>query len=162
MIVHEKRPATKGTEALAPRRGLPGTHPAARDEVREMSNVGFKVFLGIKQDWALATTQCLALLGLEETNRSTWNLWLSRFKAGQDVGRFERDRLERLSHLAQIYRGVTSAFPDGRHGLGWLTAANANPVFRGRTPLETMLDGRMQDLATVQAYLEAVLSSRPG
>jgi hypothetical protein len=57
---------------------------------------------------------------------------------------------------------VTSAFPDDRHGLGWLTAPNANPVFQGNTPLERMLGGSMHDLATVQSYLEAVLMSAAG
>jgi len=133
-----------------------------KDALRAMSNVGFKVFMAIKQEWGLSPDQCLILLGLEETNRSTWNLWQSRFKEGHDLGPFDRDRLERLSHLAQIYRGVTSAFPDDRNGLGWLLAPNANPVFQGRAPLERMLEGRMQDLAAVQSYLEAVLMSQAG
>jgi hypothetical protein len=133
-----------------------------KDELRAMTHAGFKVFLGIKEDWGLTPTQCLALLGLEPSNRSTWNLWLSRFKLGKEIGSFDRDRLERLSHLAQIYRGVTSAFPDDRHGLNWLAAPNANPVFQGDSPLQKMLGGGMQDLAAVQSYLEAVLFSSAG
>lgn len=133
-----------------------------KGDFRDMSNVGFKVFMDIKRDWALSPAQCLVLLGLEESNRSTWNLWQARFRAGEGIGSFDRDRLERLSHLAQIYRGVTSAFPDDQHGLGWLTAANGNAVFAGSSPLERLLGGSMQDLAAVQAYLEAVLIGQAG
>lgn len=133
-----------------------------KDDLIAMSNIGFKVFLGLKDEWGLSPNQCMTLLGLEETNRSTWSLWLARFKEGKGVGPFDRDRLERLSHLAQIYRGVTSAFPGDRQGLDWLLAPNDNPVFQGRAPLEKMLDGRMQDLAEVQSYLEAVLMSLAG
>lgn len=128
-----------------------------KEDLRAMSNLGFKVFMAMKDEWGLSPAQCLILLGLEESNRSTWNLWQSRFRAGRELASFDRDRLERLSHLAQIYRGVTSAFPDDRHGLTWLTAANQNPVFQGATPLQHLLGGRMRDLAAVQSYLEAVL-----
>ena len=131
-------------------------------ELQDMSHIGFKVFMALKEEWGLSPMQCMQLLGLEESNRSTWNLWQARFKEGREAALFDRDRLERLSHLAQIYRGVTSAFPEDRHGLGWLLAPNANPVFQGRPPLAVMLDGRIQDLATVQSYLEAVLMSHAG
>jgi hypothetical protein len=145
---------------------LPAPKAAPRSQdpgaLAAMSNVGFKVFMALKEEWGLTQAQCLVLLGLEETNRSTWNLWQAKFRAGKDVGVFDRDRLERLSHLAQIYRGVTSAFPDDRHGLGWLTAPNQNPVFEGASPLGRMLGGSMGDLAAVQSYLEAVLLSYAG
>lgn len=133
-----------------------------KDDLAAMSDIGFKVFMAMKEEWGIAPSQCLTLLGLEASNRSTWNLWQARFKEGKAVGPFDRDRLERLSHLAQIYRGVTSAFPAGRNGLDWLLAANANPVFQGRAPFEKMLHGSIRDLAEVQSCLEALLADSAG
>lgn len=130
-----------------------------KDDLAAMGNLGFKVFMGMKDEWGLSSSQGLTLLGLDETNRSTLNLWQARSKEGKAIGLFSRERLERLSHLAQIYRGVTSAFPEGRCGLDWLLASNTDPVFEGQSPLEKMLHGTMEDLAEVQAYLEGVLFS---
>jgi len=161
MALHANRNFPPPSGPTAPGRSNVRPHHT-KDELKAMTQVGFKVFLAIKDDWGLTPAQCMVLLGLEESNRSTWNLWLSRFRQGKDIGTFDRDRLERLSHLAQIYRGVTSAFPDERHGLGWLSAPNTNPVFQGASPLEKMLSGGMQDLASVQSYLEAVLLSAAG
>lgn len=170
-VVQAPRPVARraATGSTAPTRVVPAVRNPGivrphltREDLRSMSDVGFKILMAMKEEWSLSAAQCLTLLGLEESNRSSWNLWLARFREGKDVGVFDRDRLERLSHLAQIYRGVTSAFPDDRHGLGWLTAPNTNPVFEGVSPLERMLGGRMQDLAAVQSYLEAVLMGAAG
>jgi|GEM_PF-3260936 hypothetical protein len=161
MALKAKQPAPPGMNPKTADRDNFRPH-YTKDDLRDMGNIGFKVFMGIKEQWNLSPSQCMALLGLEDSNRSTWSLWLARFRSGKDIGSFDRDQLERLSHLAQIHRGVISAFPDDRHGLGWLAAPNANPVFQGKAPLERLLAGGMRDLAAVQSYLEAVLLSSAG
>lgn len=61
------------------------------------------------------------------------------------------DRRDRLGYFLAIYelsgRLVGSA-------PGWLRAPNRAAIFGGRSPLERMLEGRMEDLLATLTYLK--------
>jgi hypothetical protein len=122
------------------------TSPATRS-VDDPSALAFRTFLAVADRLGLAVRERLALLGIA---RSTYTVW--RRRLGQDLGNLKPDQVDRLACVLGIYERAGRIFPDG---VAWLTRANRAPAFRGRRPLDRMLDGRMEDLIETLSYLLA-------
>lgn len=76
-----------------------------------------------------------------------------RWKEGE-YGRVNRDLADRMSRLLGIHKALRIVFADPGRGYAWMRRPNA--AFRGRTALEVLGDGGMDDLIRVRRYLDAV------
>ena len=65
------------------------------------------------------------------------------------------DTLQRISHLYGIFKAINVLLPDERLADAWISRANDHPLFKGATPKEVMLDGTLESIAAVRAYLDA-------
>lgn len=123
-------------------------HPASilTDPARA-SGPAIRAFEGVAERWDLSSKERQALLGIP---RSTY------FKVRDGAGaRLSRDTLERVSYVLGIYGALHVLLPRKAAADHWVRTANDNALFKGHTPLETMLRGKVSDLFVVRQYLDA-------
>jgi hypothetical protein len=106
------------------------------------------LFVKLAANWGLTGDQCMTLMG--GMARQTWQNW----KKGK-VAALGRDQRDRLSLIFGIQKGLRTVFADDAAGLRWLQGANTDAPFAGKSPLDRMLDGGIDDLFTVRRYLDA-------
>ena len=106
-----------------------------------------RAFFRIMSAWDVGDTEARVLLGAP--SRSTFY----NYKRGEG-GPLSADTLERISYLLGIYKALRLLFPNRQQADGWMR--RKNQAFGGRTALDHALGGKVVDLATVRAYLDAV------
>ena len=119
--------------------------PEAR---RRLSTPAIALFLRTCDLWDLKVEERMAILG--GVSRQTYHNW----KAGK-VAVLTRDQLERISLVLGVLKGLRLVFAEDAHGIRWLKAANEDVIFRGRSPLDLMVDGGIGGLHDVRRYLDA-------
>jgi uncharacterized protein (DUF2384 family) len=102
--------------------------------------------LNILDRWQATPEEQQAMLGV---SRRTWFAW--RRKAPSQV---DPDRLERISYLLGIWKGLRQLFPGNRAYETWPRLPNDAPLFAGRTPMEVMSAGHVADLYKVRAWID--------
>ena len=101
------------------------------------AGAGLRTFARIASRWKLPATDAMALLGVE--SRSTYYELLKRARGSREVKGLSRDQLDRLSYILGIYEAIRVLFPHSEETRdGWVSRANAAPMFGGRSPLEMM------------------------
>lgn len=119
---------------------------------RRLTGPALRAFRNLSRIWTLTESEQLKLLGI--SSRAT----LRRWRRGQ-VTALRRDTFERLSLLYGIFKALNELFSDSDLADGWIRRANKAPLFEGRSALDFMLSGRVDDLRAVRQYLDAVLYS---
>lgn len=121
----------------------------ARHEIpnadRHQEPIELETFFALASVWNLNTDQQITLLG--SPSRSTYFKWK---KAG---GSPSVDTEERISHLIAIYKALQILFPEPARADAWLRRSNR--FFQGRSALDVLLDGRLQDIICVREYVDA-------
>jgi hypothetical protein len=118
----------------------------ARFDSRQVDGVALKAFFNLAAEWGLGVEEQLALLG--RPGKRT----LYRWKAGEVAG-LPADTLERISVLLGVYKALEVLLPAPTRGPAWIR--RANEAFGGRTALEVMLGGKVDDLYQVRRHLDA-------
>jgi hypothetical protein len=121
---------------------FPQLHPATGGR---RDAVAVKTFFRLAEEWGLTAEEQRVLLG--RPGRSTFYRWKSQTPA------LSVDTLERVSLLLGIYKALEILFPTPPRATGWLR--RPNEAFGGRTALQVMLGGRMDDLYQVRRHLDA-------
>ena len=120
----------------------------ASDSVRPFEHGAAKrAFFRIMTAWGVGDMEARVLLGAP--SRSTFY----NYKRGEG-GPLGADTLERISYVLGIYKALRLLFPNREQADGWMR--RPNQAFGGRTALDRALGGKVVDLATVRAYLDAV------
>ncbi|TJY57414.1 DUF2384 domain-containing protein [Sinimarinibacterium sp. CAU 1509] len=129
-----------------------GTPTGGNTALRE-TDVGFRAALNIASQWGLTDDQLSVLLG--GVGRSTVARWKSQLAHnGAIQAAFGPDTLDRVSYLLGIFKALRILFPDKAQADAWVKKPNTGPGFDGRSALQRMLDGRMDDLRYVRVYLD--------
>lgn len=95
--------------------------------------------------WGLSTASTCALLG--GISERTWRRWQSQPPT------LDHDALTRISLLIGIHRSLRVVFGPSL-GDAWPTIANTNPLFAGRTPIDTMVSGGIPQLIAVREVVD--------
>jgi hypothetical protein len=98
--------------------------------------------------WALRNVDAAALF---DVPLATWN----RMKAGQFRGTLDRDKLMRASLIVGIFKGLRLLF-NGPLEHGWPKAANAGPLYQGRSPVAFMIEGGIPAMMRVRDHVDAL------
>ncbi len=114
-----------------------------------MAEAGLLAFFAIAEEWQLNTREQRALLG---------NPGRSRFfdlKSGRRT-HLSDDEMDRLAYLTGIYATLQILYsPENIHL--WLTnPSEATSIWRGQSPLQYMLSGKMMALLDVYRYLNGL------
>jgi len=126
------------SETLAPR-------PTTELDSRRVAATALKAFFNLAGEWALTVEDQLTLLG--RPSRRTYFRW----RTGE-VAALPTDTLERISVLLGIYKALAILLPDPARANAWIKRANGD--FGGRTALDVMRQGRVDDLYQVRRYLD--------
>lgn len=122
------------------------SRPVAAFERGRVDAVALKAFFKLALEWGLTPTDQLALLG--QPSRRTFYRW----RAGV-VATLPADTLERISVLLGAYKSLHILLPIKDRANAWVKHANA--AFGGRSALEVMRHGRVDDLYQVRRHLDA-------
>ena len=107
-----------------------------------------KAFFEIAEVWHLTSDEQVKLLG--SPPRSTF------FKLKKEGGQLNRDQLERISHIVNIYKCLRILFTDQQMADRWVRQPNQAPFIQGRSALEFMTqEGYLSDIFQVRRYLDA-------
>jgi hypothetical protein len=124
------------------------THPArpvtAFDRNR-VDTVALKAFFNLTAEWGLTAADQLTLLG--QPSRRTFYRW----RAGEVAG-LPADTLERISVLLGIYKALAILMPIKDRATSWVKRENT--AFGGRSALDVMRLGRVDDLYQVRRHLD--------
>ena len=128
--------------------------PATRKldlQSRAAAGAALRTYFNIARLWNLDESQAMTLLGFDDKSRSTYFRW----KRDPDSARLNKDKLERLSYIFGIYKGLQILLPEVGAADGWLHQPNSAGPFGGKSALQRMLSGHIADLYEVRRYLDA-------
>lgn len=105
-----------------------------------------KAVFNILDRWGATIDEQAAILGI---SRRTYYAWRREPPVHVDP-----DKLERLSYVLGIWKGLRQLFPSGKAFEKWPRLANSAPLFSGRPPMEVMTAGHVGDLYKVRAWID--------
>jgi hypothetical protein len=129
--------------------------PTARDlarspaRLKHLSPTAIAAFRDIAAHWGLAPLEQRILLGI--VPQSTYTKYMRDPKSAT----LSYDTLQRISHLYGIFKAINVLLPDERLADAWIAQTNDDPLFKGATPKDVMLDGTLESIAAVRVYLDA-------
>lgn len=115
-----------------------------------LSGPALEAFSRIAHLWDLSTNEQRILLG--SIPESTYFKYLKN----PPSARLSPDTLERISHILGIFKSLNVLLPRHESADTWIRRPNDAPLFKGRTALDYMLNGRFEDLIAVRHYLDAM------
>jgi hypothetical protein len=121
---------------------------ASKSQRERLSPSALKAFFNVMQRWGVRDEDARQLLG-GVTNGPYYEM-----KRSPEGRVLEADRLLRVSYLIGIFKALNIL-----HGQkladGWVHLANANPIFRGSSPLANIVQGGIPAMQTVRRLLDA-------
>ncbi len=114
---------------------------------RKLSRPALDAFFRIGAQWGLKNEEARVLLG--RPSRSTYWRWKKDHK-----GAIGTSSLKRISYILGIYKALQMHFTSKEQADGWIHRPNSAALFAGRSALERMMEGRINDLRVVREYLE--------
>jgi hypothetical protein len=99
--------------------------------------------------WHLTGAEICALLG--DVSDRTW----FRMKKGEWPGTLSQDALTRISALLGIFKGLHLLFSEPLSD-EWVRLPNKGPLYRGRRPLDAMIEGGIPKILEVRRHIDAL------
>jgi hypothetical protein len=133
---------------------IPGYIPEAATDLssletrRRLSPAAIKGFLAIMEKWSLRDPDARQLLG----GMSTGSFYGLKKDAKGRV--LDQDALTRISLLIGIFKALNILYSE-KLADAWMTLPNANPMFRGLTPLAYMVQRGQPGMVHVRQLLDA-------
>ncbi len=119
---------------------------ASLSDSSRVSGPALRAFERICDRWELSQKERYTILGLP---KSTY------FTAKRNAtSRLSRDTLERISYVLGIYSALKILLPRRAAADAWVRTPNDNSLFKGHSPIEMMLGGKVGDLFVVRRYLD--------
>ena len=135
-------PPNPGVAAAPPNLADAGTRarltPAAIDGLVRLAAI-----------WRLTGAEVCALLG--DVSERTW----FRMKKGSWSGTLSQDALTRASALVGIFKGLRLLFSEPLCD-DWVRLPNTGPLYGGRAPLDTMIEGGIPRMLEVRRQIDAL------
>ncbi|MDZ7602554.1 MAG: antitoxin Xre-like helix-turn-helix domain-containing protein [Hoeflea sp.] len=113
------------------------------DEIRAMQRTVMNIFAR----WGVTDVDAATILG--GISPKTYRRWKAK-----DYGRVTRDLADRMSNILGIHKALRIIFAEPGAGYAWIGAANS--TVGGRSPLDVMKRGGMDDILRVRRYLDSV------
>ncbi|MCF6369831.1 antitoxin Xre-like helix-turn-helix domain-containing protein [Rhizobium halophilum] len=122
---------------------------AAEADRARLAGTALKAYRRLVEQWGLTGLQAAALLGVSV---STWE----RLKPeGEGRRTLSQDQMTRVSILVGIYKGLHLLFADAMADQ-WPMLPNTGPLFAGRTPVTSMIEGGIPLMLDTRRYVDAV------
>ena len=121
---------------------------ASKEERERLSPSALKGFFNIMARWSVRDEDARQLLG-GVTNGPYYEM-----KKSPEHRVLDADRLVRVSYLIGIFKALNILHGE-KLADGWVHLPNANPIFRGTSPLVYMIQGGIPAMQTVRRLLDA-------
>ncbi len=115
---------------------------------RRLSPAAVKGFLGIMEKWGLRDPEARQLLG----GMSTGSFYALKKEPKGRV--LDQDTLTRISLLIGIFKALNILYSP-KLADAWMTLPNANPIFRGLTPVAYIIQRGQPGMVSVRQLLDA-------
>ena len=112
----------------------------------ELTPAAVKAVVRLVDRWGLTVTDVGMLLG--GISASSWHSWQRHAPAALTA-----DQLTRISLLLGIYTSL-HVLHRGKLADMWVTRPNSNPLFRGQTPLSSMLQEGIPAMLRIRELLD--------
>jgi hypothetical protein len=99
--------------------------------------------------WRLTSAEVCSLLG--DVSDRTW----FRMKKHEWAGTLSQDTLTRISALAGIFKGLRLLFSEPLSH-EWVRLPNKGPLYGGRRPLDSMIEGGIPKMLEVRRHIDAL------
>lgn len=123
-------------------------------EKEKLGGPALRAFFNIADLWHLTKGEQMQLLGLSKP--ITLHGLRVQAERRESVA-VDAKMMERISYVLGIYKAINTLLPDPQAADLWPRMANMHPAFDGRSALELMTSGDVEDLARVRRYLDAQL-----
>lgn len=114
----------------------------------EQAKVALKAFFNIGKRWQLNEDDEAAVLGQPD------RIALRDWKIGKGPELVE-ETIVRISYVLGIFKAINLLLPIPERADAWISKPNKAPIFGGRSALDRMTDGGLEDLKVVRQYLDA-------
>lgn len=122
---------------------------ANEEDRRRYTPTALKAYLNIVRDWKLSLKEAALLLGVSQ---STWE----RIKREPTkAAPLNQDQLTRLSAIIGLYKGLHLLFADEMADR-WVQLSNRGPLFGGKTPVVSMIEGGIPQMLDTRRYVDAI------
>lgn len=114
-----------------------------------------RTVLNILERWGVEGERSAHMLG---TPKRTIYQWAQDLEGGGTLREpLGSDTLDRLAHILSIWKASMILMPSESAAIKFVRSPNTESLFAGRSPLECMLDGGIEDLAAVRTQFDAWL-----
>ncbi|WP_417533669.1 antitoxin Xre-like helix-turn-helix domain-containing protein [Marinobacterium stanieri] len=120
---------------------------AAVDISQKQRHSALQAVMNILQKWGCSTEEMKKLLGIENDRE------LLELQQSSGIRNISADTLERLSYLLNIHAALRTSFTESDSIYGWVRKPNSDPFFGGRSAMDVMTQGRVNDLYEVMRRL---------
>lgn len=124
------------------------TNPQTK-HLAEAATTALPAVFNILDKWSCNQAEQMALLGIN--NRST----LTKYRSRPESAKLSPDLIERMSYIFNIHKCLHILFSAEESIYGWVRKTNSHPFFAGRSAMDIMKQGRVQDLYNVTTRLHA-------
>lgn len=114
------------------------------DEFRQAIPVVFRIL----QKWQCSEEEKMALLGVPRSS-------LYKMRSQPEKAKVGRDLADRLSYILNLHSSLRTIFTRPESVYGWIRRPNAHPLFGGRSAMDLLRSGHMEDLIDVYRHLDA-------
>lgn len=114
----------------------------------QINAVALKAYARVAEAWGLSLKEAASLADMSD---STWK----RARKPDFAGELTTDQRLRLSALVGIYKALQLYFAEPL-ARGWVTRPNSGPLFGGRRPIDTAIEGGLPQILAVRSYLDAL------
>jgi len=117
-------------------------------KLKELSPTAIRAFKDIAHLWKLTPREQRIVLGV--IPQSTY----TKYMRDPEGAVLSYDTLQRVSLMLGIFKAINVLIPDEQLADEWLSRPNAHPLFKGRSAKELILDGGIEGMGAVRAYLD--------
>ncbi len=112
---------------------------AAASISNDHAGAGLRTAIAILDKWGASVEQACRILRISRSTHSRAKL--QRWSAALDT-----DQLQRISMVLNVHSALRLIFHNPENVYGFVSMANHNPFFNGRSPLDIMAQGDMISL----------------
>jgi len=131
--------------------GFPPTPPNLADAAtrERLTPAAVDGVVRLAEIWRLTSAEICALLG--GISERTW----FRMKKGAWPGALSQDTLTRVSVLVGTFKGLRLLFSEPLSD-EWVRLPNKGPLYGGRRPLDSMIEGGIPKMLEVRRHIDAL------
>ncbi len=119
------------------------------NNIAKHANIALKAVLNILDKWGCTAEQKFTILGLSRTT-------FYRIAKAPEKASLSQDQIERISYILNIHQALRMTFSNTENIYGYMSMANNNPFFNGKSPLSIITSGGFAALYEAYKRIDAL------